>query len=102
MRSLDTDRLTIRRFVESDLNAITRLHDECFGVEPRAQRAAWLEWTVRNYDLLAILRQPPYGDYAVTLHRGAVIGAVGLVPSFAPFDRLPWFRARLTTESTNL
>jgi RimJ/RimL family protein N-acetyltransferase len=102
MRTLDTDRLTIRRFVESDLDALTELHDACFGPEPRAHRAEWLAWTVRNYDALAMLRQPPYGDYAVTLRGGAVIGAVGLVPSYGPFDRLPWFRARLRVEPTSL
>jgi RimJ/RimL family protein N-acetyltransferase len=100
MQSLDTDRLTIRQLVESDLSAVAHLLDACFGDAPRAHRAHWLAWTVRNYEQLAMLRQPPYGDYAVTLRGGAVIGAVGLVPSFGPFDRLPSLRARLKVEPT--
>lgn len=79
-----------------------RLFDAGFGVAPAAHRRDWLKWTVRNYDALAILRQPPYGDYAVTTHDGSLIGSVGLVPCLAPFDRLPWFRDRLKTIPTNL
>src|SRR4051812_26886075 len=93
MRSLATSRLTIRRFVRDDLDGVARLLDNCFGEAPRATRVEWLEWTVRNYDALAALHQPPYGDYAVTLQSGELVGSVGLVPSFGPFERLPSFRA---------
>src|SRR4051794_1050575 len=96
MQPLHTSRLHIREFVHADLDAVARLHDDCFGPAPRAQREAWLEWTVRSYETLAQLRQPPYGDRAVTLKStGEVIGAVGLVQSFGPFEKLESFRSRL-------
>jgi RimJ/RimL family protein N-acetyltransferase len=73
---------------------------------PREKRETWLDWCVRNYDALANLGQPPYGDYAVEtaagtatgsagLREGTLVGSIGLVPSFGPFEKLPWFRARL-------
>jgi RimJ/RimL family protein N-acetyltransferase len=93
---IETSRLTVRPFIDAGLDAIARIQDECFGPAPRADREAWLAWTVRNYAALARLHQPPYGDYAVTLKTGSeVIGAVGLVPSFGPFEKLPWFASRL-------
>jgi RimJ/RimL family protein N-acetyltransferase len=91
MRTLETDRLRIREFTRdsNDLDAVTSLHDACFGPAPRSEREAWLDWTVRNYVALEQLHQPPYGDYAVVLKSsGEVIGAVGLVPSFGPFEKL--------------
>lgn len=96
MHLLITRRLRIRPFVERDLDAIARMLNECFGQAPRAERERWLEWAVRNQAELERLRQPPYGDVAVTLmESGQVIGAVGLVPSFGPFERLPVFCNRL-------
>jgi RimJ/RimL family protein N-acetyltransferase len=89
---LTTSRLHIRPFREDDIDAVAVLQDECFGPAPRAARREWLDWTVRNYRALADLHQPPYGDYAVVAQGdGAVVGAVGLVPSFGPFGKLPWF-----------
>ncbi|HEY2589847.1 MAG TPA: GNAT family N-acetyltransferase [Tepidisphaeraceae bacterium] len=103
MISLTTSRLHIRPFREDDAEAVARLLDECFGPAPRTERQAWLEWTVRNYRALADLRQPPYGDYAVTLKAdGRVVGSVGLVPSFGPFGKLPWFRRVGAGRSTGL
>ncbi len=85
-----TSRLRIRRFTLEDLDAVAPLHDDCFGEAPREVRRMWLEWTMRNYVALEQLQQPPYGDYAIELRDGGeVIGAIGLVPSFGPFDRLP-------------
>lgn len=99
---IETSRLRIRKFEGCDIDAVSRLLDDCFGPAPREQREAWLDWTTRNCDALADLGQPAYGDYAITLRRGepagegdTLIGSVGLVPSFAPFETLPWFRARL-------
>jgi RimJ/RimL family protein N-acetyltransferase len=103
MGFLATPRLTIRRFVQADLDAVVRLLDVCFGEAPHATRVDWLEWSVRNYEALAALHQPPFGDYAVTLHEsGELIGSVGLEPSFGPFDQLPTFCARLKSEPTAL
>jgi [ribosomal protein S5]-alanine N-acetyltransferase len=96
MRPIETPRLLVRPFTEADIDAVVRLLDSCFGPSPRARREAWLEWSVQNYRALAELGQPPYGDYAVALKDGgAVVGSVGLVPSFGPFEKLPWFRSRL-------
>jgi RimJ/RimL family protein N-acetyltransferase len=45
--------------------------------------------------MLAWLGQPPYGERAITLKAtGAVIGAVGIVQSYGPFEKLPHFRDR--------
>src|SRR3954471_9547732 len=101
MIAIETSRLVIRRFVEADLDAAARSLDDCFGAAPRAEREAWLAWTARNYAALAALRQPPYGDYAVTLKDGGdLIGTVGLVPSFGPFEKLRWFAGRLRDGKT--
>jgi RimJ/RimL family protein N-acetyltransferase len=55
-------------------------------------RRRWLEWTVLNYEQLAYLRQPPYGDRAIVLReKGELIGSCGLVPCLAPFGQLPIF-----------
>jgi RimJ/RimL family protein N-acetyltransferase len=90
---LFTSRLRIRPFASNDLDAVVKLHDDCFGAAPLNVRRDWLGWSVRNYAALAQLHQPPYGDHAIELRAsGEVIGAVGLVPSFGPFDRLPSLR----------
>ncbi|XXY45205.1 hypothetical protein WME91_34895 [Sorangium sp. So ce269] len=50
----------------------------------------WLEWSVRSYDALSELHQPSSGERAVELAAtGRLAGAVGLVPSFGPFGKLP-------------
>jgi RimJ/RimL family protein N-acetyltransferase len=60
-----------------------------------------LEWAVRNTAALANLHQPPYGERAITLKdTGELIGAVGLVPAFGPFQRLPSFRKNGELEDT--
>jgi RimJ/RimL family protein N-acetyltransferase len=101
--SIETPRLRVRPFVEADLDAVVALRDDCFGPASRADRLAWFGWAVRNYRALADLRQPPYGDYAVTRRAdGTLVGSVGLVPSFGPFGKLPWFRTRRLDGPTNL
>lgn len=78
-----------------ELGAVRRVMDGCFGEAGEAERAEWLEWTVRNYVALERLHQPPYGEYAVEVRdTGEVIGAVGIVPSMGPFGVLPGFRER--------
>ena len=93
MPVLETQRLRIRPFVMDDLESLHRLANACFGEAPLAERRIWLEWAVRNHTALAKLYQPPYGDRAFVLKEtNTVIGQVGLVPSFGPFQRLPAFR----------
>jgi RimJ/RimL family protein N-acetyltransferase len=99
MPTLETHRLWVRRFTRADVDVVASLHDDCFCSGPRAAREAWLDWTVLNYAALEQLRQPPYGDYAIALKEtGEVVGSVGLVPTFGPFESLPSFRARLREE----
>jgi RimJ/RimL family protein N-acetyltransferase len=102
MPVLETARLTIRPLVMDDLQAIHRildveLADAELGSETVTsvdQRAEWLQWSVWNYEQLARLYQPPYGDRAIVLKAtGEVIGACGCVPSFGPFHQLPGFGA---------
>lgn len=97
MPTLNTSRLTIRPFSLDDLPSIHRildveLADADFGSEGATtveRRAEWLQWSVRNYEQLARLYQPPYGDRAIVLTSGEeVIGACGFVPSFGPFHQL--------------
>ena len=85
-----------------DLDAIHPILNAAFGEQPLADRREWLTWTVMNATALARLHQPPYGDRAIVLQTtGRIIGAVGLVPSYGPFDKLPWFRARSAGPPTN-
>jgi RimJ/RimL family protein N-acetyltransferase len=104
MSPLETARLIIRPFVMADLDALYQLLDvelseADFGTEgalSRDQRREWLEWTVLNYDQLAKMYQPPYGDRAIVLRQtGQLIGAVGYVPCMMPFGQLPAFAAGL-------
>jgi RimJ/RimL family protein N-acetyltransferase len=91
MPPLTTPRLLIRRFEPGDLDAIHPILDmEADEGHKLEERAAWLEWSVRNYDALERLYQPPYGERAVVLRSsGGLIGAVGLVPSYNFFAQIP-------------
>jgi RimJ/RimL family protein N-acetyltransferase len=100
MPTLETARLRIRPFVMEDLPDVHRLLDvelreADLGADESgtlADRARWLQWTVLNYEQLARLRQPPYGDRAVMLKStGQLIGACGFVPCLNPFEQLPIF-----------
>jgi RimJ/RimL family protein N-acetyltransferase len=93
---LETERLLIRPLTMDDLAAVfqlldVELADADFGSEKpasQAERAEHLQWTVLNYEQLARLYQPPYGERAVTLRTtGQLIGLVGYVPCLAPFDQ---------------
>ncbi len=99
MPVLHTERLIIRPFRLDDLDAVHVLLDRDLGytsAEEEAhsleQRRAWLDWVVRNEQELGNLFQPPYGDRAVTLQDGTLIGVVGYVQELKPFDQIPWFR----------
>jgi RimJ/RimL family protein N-acetyltransferase len=111
MPSLETARLLIRPFEIGDLDAIhqildVELSDADFGSEGAQsleQRRRWLQWAVMNYDQLAWLYQPPYGDRAIVLKQtGELIGAVGYVPCLAPFGLLPAFASAVDETSKHL
>jgi RimJ/RimL family protein N-acetyltransferase len=94
--TLETDRLVIREFVPDDLDMAIRLlqGDRDVAASVAEERAQWLQWTVLNYEQLAQLHQPPYGDRAiVSRETGGVIGACGYVPQLAPFAKIPGFVA---------
>ena len=66
-----------------------------------AQRARWLQWTVLNYEHLAQLHQPPYGDRAIVLRAtGKLVGSVGFVPCLMPFEQLPYFDGNQSVSPT--
>ena len=93
---LTTSDLVIRPVEMNDLEACHRLYMD-IGWEDKAlteaqnreARRRWIEWSVLNVKQLALLKQPPYGDRAVTLKDGRFVGLVGLVPLLAPFRQLP-------------
>ena len=93
MPILETERLLIRPFALDDLQACSQILDPPSADEPtRTRRLDWLQWSVMNYEELARLYQPPYGDRAVMLKATReLVGAVGLAPSFGPFGVLPSF-----------
>ena len=96
MQPLHTPRLIIRQLVRTDIGVVAEILDACFSPAPKEDRQRWMEWTIRNYEALQELHQPPYGDYAVSLKEvEQVIGLVGLVPSFGPFGKLPGLRAEV-------
>lgn len=99
--TLHTARLRVRRLEPGDLEPCHRLFRDIGWTDPQASegsalaaRRRWLDWTVRSYDELEALYQPPYGERAVELHDGAFVGLVGLVPAFGPFTQLPSRGAR--------
>lgn len=101
MPVLETQRLLIRPFILSDLQAAHRLLDvelqeADLGSEKMttlAERADWLEWAVRHPYQMAMLNQPPYGDRAIVLKSTTeLIGSCGLVPALMPFEQLPGYK----------
>lgn len=98
MPILESARLRIRPFVREDLEDVHRLLDielreadlRTEKMETLAERARWLQWAVLNYDQLARLYQPPYGDRAIVLKPASLlIGACGFVPCLNAFEQLP-------------
>jgi RimJ/RimL family protein N-acetyltransferase len=102
MPILETERLLIRPFVMEDLHDVHRLFDIELGevelesehADTLAERAQWLQWSVLNHEQLAKLRQPPYGDRAIVLPTGQLIGSCGFVPCLNAFGQLPFFAGR--------
>lgn len=95
MPVLECDRIIVRPFVHGDLEQIHQVLSDAFGEIPRPAREMWLKWGIMNYGALSELGQPPYGDRAIVLKStNTVVGSVGLVPSYGPFGKLPYFQAR--------
>jgi RimJ/RimL family protein N-acetyltransferase len=89
---LETERLIIKPYTLDDLQARHQLVNEAFGETSLEDTQRWLSWTVANYRELSELYQPPYGDYAIALKSGELIGSVGLVQTIVPwsvFDEPP-------------
>jgi len=99
MPTLKTERLIIRPCKMEDLEACHRLYLDIGWADMtegdsanRERRRKWLEWTVRNYEELARLQQPPYGERVVELkNANQFAGLVGLVPLLKPFAQLAFF-----------
>lgn len=111
MPALETVRLLIRPFVMEDLLEVHRLLDIDLSdadlrtdkMDTQAARARWLQWAVMNYEQLAKLRQPPYGDRAIVFKAtGYLIGSCGFVPCLDAFDQLPTFASGVTSSSLGL
>jgi RimJ/RimL family protein N-acetyltransferase len=101
MPVLETERLLVRPFELTDLEACHQLLDVEAWQTDRSigDRETWLRWAVLNYGALSDLKQPPYGDRAVVLRStGELVGSVGLVPALMPFDRLPSFGGHAATD----
>jgi RimJ/RimL family protein N-acetyltransferase len=92
MPVLETKRLLVRPFQPGDLDPCHALLN--LEAWTNNRHLDWtkdyLDWSMKNYEWLAELRQPPYGDRAVVLKSGGeFVGSIGLVPSYGPFERLP-------------
>ena len=105
---LETNRLRIRPFEMSDLDAAyhlfdVELADSQMGAEKltsRDEREDWLRWSVLNHRQLALLNQPPYGDRAIVLKdSGGLIGSCGYVPALNPFECLPGWPGQATAKN---
>jgi RimJ/RimL family protein N-acetyltransferase len=98
MPTLTTARLIVRPFVWTDLDVVDQVLSDAWQVLPaeraeqRRAREQWLHWSIANYEVLANLYQPPYGDRTVVrIADGRLVGSVGLVPSLGPFGQLLGF-----------
>ena len=101
--NIETDNLLIRPFVMDDLDRIHAILNACFGESNMVFRRDWLEWTTLGYKIQAQLQQPPYGERAIALKEtGELVGAIGLVQSYAPFGTLPHFQRQSKAPASNL
>lgn len=88
MPPLDTERLTIRSFVEDDVDAVLDVL-EVADAAGREATQRYVRHGALNAVVLAELGQPPYGDRSVTLRgTGELVGIAGLVPAYGPFEQL--------------
>lgn len=110
MKTIKTERLTIREFKHEDLGEIYKILDVELNYKDSnqqdssiSQRKKWLDWTIDSYEQQKLLLQPPYGDYAVLLNEtNSLIGSVGLVPIIAPFGQLEYFMKKEKIINPNL
>jgi RimJ/RimL family protein N-acetyltransferase len=104
MRTLETDRLTIRPFAVAEEENYARLLDAAFGSGAYGSdedKRVVFRYQVAADAGMALLHQPPYGDRAVVLRgSGDIVGAVGFAPCLMPFGQLPSFEptTRFTSE----
>jgi len=96
---LTTERLLIRPLRTDDEGAVERLYADIARsgagsdwAMTRAEVRRWLEWTTLSYSELDRLRQPAYGDRAISLRQSdQLIGICGFVPCLDAFGQLPSF-----------
>ena len=101
---LTTERLVIRPLRTDDQEAVERLYADIARTDAgsdwamtRAEVARWLEWTTMSYSELVRLRQPAYGDRAISLRPSdQLIGICGFVPCLDAFGQLPSFAGSST------
>jgi ribosomal-protein-alanine N-acetyltransferase len=95
MRTLETDRLTIRAFGPDDGDVYSRLLDAAFGAESHGsadEKRVVFEYQVAADPGLALLHQPPYGDRAIVKRdSNEIVGSVGFAACLMPFGQLPSF-----------
>lgn len=97
---IETENLLIRPFIQDDLELIHAVMNDGFGEGNILFRTDWLQWTMLGYKVQGQLAQPPYGERAVILKSSdIVIGAIGVVQSYAPFETLPYFQAKSKIEA---
>jgi [ribosomal protein S5]-alanine N-acetyltransferase len=88
MPPLMTGRLLVRPFAEDDLPELLAVL-QVTDAAGRATSERYVRHAALNAVVLAELRQPPYGDRALILRgTGSLVGVVGLVPAYGPFDQL--------------
>lgn len=104
---LQGDGVAVRPLAASDLQACHDLYEEIGWSDPSLNAAEnlslrrdWLDWTLRSYDQLAALHQPPYGERAIIDHDQGFVGLVGIVPRLEPFGRLPGLGGRPAARRT--
>jgi len=97
LKIIETTRLIIRPFCIEDLQAVHQILDlelnqSNFGTKGSKsllEREKWLQWTLLNYEQLADLNQPPYGERAViNKDSQRLIGICGYVPCLDRFEQL--------------
>lgn len=100
---IESENLIIRPFIQDDLEPIHAVMNDGFGEGNMLFRTDWLQWTMLGYKVQGQLMQPPYGERAIILKSSdTLIGAIGLVQSYAPFETLPYFQKRLKGDTSKL